>query len=81
MIELEIIDHSISSILSKRYLVNPSTILWIRDGRENICGMHYVEVKFSPEAEKTLPTDSDGVVAVRGSYVDVLQKIMEGGIK
>ena len=81
MIELEIIDHSCSAILSKRYLINPSTILWIRDGRENICGVHYVEVKFSPEAEKTLPKDSNGVVAVRGTYGEVLQKIVEGGAK
>ena len=83
MIELEIIDHSWSTNPSKRYLINPSTILWIRDGRENICGVHYVEVKFSPEVEKTLPKDCDGVVAVRGTYDEVLQKIsvVEGGAR
>lgn len=81
MIELEIMDHSHSAILSKRYLVNPSTILWIRDGRENICGTHYVEVKFSLEAEKALPKDRDGVVAVRGTYGEMLHKIREGGAK
>lgn len=81
MIELEIIDHSYSTIPSKMYLINPSTILWIRDGRENICGVHYVEVKFSQEAGAMLPKDRNGIVAVRGTYNEISQKILEGDDK
>lgn len=78
MIRLEIMNHRLSLCYGTEMAFNPSTILVVRDGRENLAGTHYVEVLFAKDVRDGLPINSDGFAAVKGHYNDVL-KIIERG--
>lgn len=77
MIGLKVINHNRSCYGEERYF-NPSTILMVLDGTQNIGGVHYVEILFSAEVRELLPKDRNGLVAVEGKYRDVLKIIEEG---
>ena len=79
MITLEIIDHGRSTFHGVNMSFAKPSILMVRDGRENISGTHYVEVLFTKDVRDILPTDRNGLVAVKGQYNDVMKIINEGG--
>ena len=80
MIRLKVINHARSCYGAERCF-NPSTILMVSDGTENIGGVHYVEILFSAEVRELLPKDRNGLVAVEGKYRDIIQIIEEGSAK
>ena len=79
MIKLEVLNHDGKSfrIYTEEVYVNPSCILMMKDGTDNICGTHYVHVLFTPEVMKVMPKSSTNLVCVKGTCEEVLQKINE----
>ena len=79
MIKLELLNHDGQSfrISTQEVYVNPSCILMMKDGTDNLWGTHYVHVLFTPEVMKVMPISSNNLVCVKGTCEDVLQKINE----
>ena len=80
MIKLEIRNYSGASfrITSETVYVNPSCILMVKDGTDDIYGKHNVYILFTPEVMKIMPESSvPGLVAVAGSLEEFLQKMNE----
>ena len=79
MIKLELLNHDGQSfrIYTEEVYVNPSCILMMKDGTDNICGTHYVHVLFTPEVMKEMPKSSNNLVCVKGTCEEVLQKMNE----
>ena len=79
MIKLDILNHDGHSfrIYTQEVYVNPSCILMMKDGTDNICGTHYVHVLFTPEVMKEMPKSSNNLVCVKGTCEEVLQKMNE----
>lgn len=81
MIRLEIMDHARSLCSGVETAFNPSTVLVVRCGRENLGGTHYTEVLFTEDVRAILPVNSSGFAAVKGHYKEVLKIIEEGAGK
>ena len=78
MIRLRILDHSSGACAGFEISVNPSCILLIKEGRNDIVGRHYVDAIFCRELMDVLPHSFSSYVAVEGTYEEVRQAVCGG---
>ena len=83
MIKLEIMNHSGSCINGRYYWINHSCIRMVGQTETNIAGVKFVRIIFTPDLMKSLHTDCNGSVFVKGTIEEILGAISEakGGVK
>ena len=79
MIKLELLNYDGLSfrVYTEEVFVNPSCILMMKDGADDIYGTHYVHVLFTPEVMKKTQKSPSNLVCVKGTCEEVLQKMNE----